>query len=72
MRVAIATLGCKVNQYDTAVMQRLFDEKGWSRVDFNDPADAYVVNSCTVTDRADADARRMARRARRRNPDSAC
>ncbi len=70
MRVAIATLGCKVNQYDTAVMQRLFDERGWSRVDFNDPADAYVVNSCTVTDRADADARRMARRARRRNPDS--
>lgn len=70
MRVAIATLGCKVNQYDTAVMERLFDEKGWSRVPFEDEADAYVVNSCTVTDRADSDARRLARRARRTNPDS--
>ncbi len=70
MRVAIATLGCKVNQYDTAVMERLFHGKGWQRVGFDDAADAYVINSCTVTDRADADARRMARRARRNNPDS--
>lgn len=70
MKVAIATLGCKVNQYDTAVMERLFDEKGWSRVPFDDKADAYVVNSCTVTDRADSDARRLARKARRINPDS--
>lgn len=68
MRVAVTTLGCKVNQYDTAVMQRLFGEKGWQRVAFEDEADAYVVNSCTVTDRADVDARRMARRARRNNP----
>jgi threonylcarbamoyladenosine tRNA methylthiotransferase MtaB len=67
VRVAITTLGCKVNQYDTAVMERLFDEKGWTRVDFSESADAYVVNTCTVTDRADADARRMARRARRTN-----
>ncbi len=70
MRVAITTLGCKVNQYDTAVIERRFDERGWSRVGFDDTADAYVVNSCTVTDRADADARRLARRARRKNPDA--
>ncbi len=68
MRVAVATLGCKVNQYDSAVFGRLFGERGWQRVGFDDQADAYVVNSCTVTDRADADARRLARRARRRNP----
>ena len=68
MRVAITTLGCKVNQYDSAVFERLFSEQGWRRVGFHEPADAYVINSCTVTDRADADARRMARRARRRNP----
>jgi threonylcarbamoyladenosine tRNA methylthiotransferase MtaB len=68
MRVAITTLGCKVNQYDTAVMERLFDERSWQRVDFADEADAYVVNTCTVTDRADSDARNLARRARRRNP----
>ena len=70
MRVAISTLGCKVNQYDTAVMERLFEERSWQRVDFSERADAYVVNSCTVTDRADADGRRLARRARRTNPDA--
>jgi len=68
MRVAVATLGCKVNQYDTAVMERLFGERGWTSVPFTQPADAYVVNSCTVTDRADSEARRLARRARRTNP----
>jgi threonylcarbamoyladenosine tRNA methylthiotransferase MtaB len=49
-------------------MERLFDERSWRRVDFTDEADAYVVNTCTVTDRADSDARNLARRARRRNP----
>ena len=68
MRVAIATLGCKVNQYDTAVIEKRFDDLGWARVEFGAEADAYVVNSCTVTDRADAEARRLARRARRTNP----
>lgn len=68
MRVAIATLGCKVNQYDTAVVEQRIDERGWQRVPFEAEADAYIVNSCTVTDRADRDARRLARAARRRNP----
>ncbi len=68
MRVAVTTLGCKVNQYDTAVMERLFEERSWQQVPFGEEADAYVVNTCTVTDRADVDARRMARRAKRRNP----
>lgn len=68
MRVAVTTMGCKVNQYDTAVMRKLFGDKGWREVPFDAEADAYVVNSCTVTDRADAEARRLARRARRRNP----
>ncbi len=40
MRVAIATLGCKVNQYDTAVIERIFGERGWTRVDFGQEADA--------------------------------
>ena len=68
MRVAIATLGCKVNRYDTAVLERRVAEKGWQNVPFDHQADAYVVNTCTVTDRADRDARRLARAARRRNP----
>jgi threonylcarbamoyladenosine tRNA methylthiotransferase MtaB len=70
MRVAIATLGCKVNQYDTAVIDRVVGERGWRVVDFADVADAYIVNTCTVTDRADSDARKLARRARRLNPGS--
>jgi threonylcarbamoyladenosine tRNA methylthiotransferase MtaB len=68
MRVAVATLGCKVNRYDTAVVEQRMDARGWTRVGFDDEADAYIVNSCTVTDRADRDARRLARKARRRNP----
>jgi threonylcarbamoyladenosine tRNA methylthiotransferase MtaB len=68
MRVAITTLGCKVNRYDTAVVEQRMDARGWTRVGFDDEADAYVINSCTVTDRADRDARRLARKARRRNP----
>jgi threonylcarbamoyladenosine tRNA methylthiotransferase MtaB len=68
MRVAVATLGCKVNRYDTAVVEQRMDARGWTRVGFDDEADAYVVNSCTVTDRADRDARHLARKARRRNP----
>jgi len=70
MRVAIATLGCKVNQYDSAVIDRVVTERGWSTVDFEDVADAYIVNTCTVTDRADGDARKLARKARRLNPGS--
>ncbi len=68
VRVALTTLGCKVNQYDSAVIDRLLGEKGWQRVGFEEEADAYIVNTCTVTDRADAEGRRLARRARRRNP----
>jgi threonylcarbamoyladenosine tRNA methylthiotransferase MtaB len=70
MRVAIATLGCKVNQYDSAVIDRMVTERGWRTVGFEEEADAYVVNTCTVTDRADGDARKLARKARRINPGS--
>jgi len=70
MRVAITTLGCKVNQYDSAVIDRMVSERGWRAVDFEEVADAYVVNTCTVTDRADGDARKLARKARRLNPGS--
>ncbi len=66
--VAFATLGCKVNQYDTATMETFLGAEGCRVVPFDDGADVYVVNTCTVTDRADAESRRLARRARRRNP----
>ncbi len=69
MKIAITTLGCKINQYDSAVIQaRLENEHSF--VPFDEQADFYIINSCTVTDRADWEARRLVRRARRRSPDS--
>ena len=67
LRVAFTTLGCKVNQYDTATMQTAL-AADCETVPFAEGADVYVVNSCTVTDRADAESRQLARRARRLNP----
>src|SRR5579871_5666391 len=68
MRFAIATLGCKVNQYDSAMIEARLSQAGLARCDFDQAADVYVVNTCTVTDRADAESLRLARRARRLNP----
>jgi threonylcarbamoyladenosine tRNA methylthiotransferase MtaB len=67
MRIAITTLGCKINQYDSAVIQSRLEGRH-SFVAFDDLADCYVINSCTVTDRADWEARQLVRRAKRRNP----
>jgi threonylcarbamoyladenosine tRNA methylthiotransferase MtaB len=68
MRFAIATLGCKVNQYDSAMIEARLSALGMERGEFGAAADVYVVNTCTVTDRADAESLRIARRARRLNP----
>jgi threonylcarbamoyladenosine tRNA methylthiotransferase MtaB len=68
MRVAVTTLGCKVNQYDSATIETRLRDDGCSIVAFAPGADVYIVNSCTVTDRADAESRQLARRARRFNP----
>lgn len=68
MRVALATLGCKVNQYDTASIETRLRQEGCTIVDFARGADVYIVNTCTVTDRADGESRQLARRARRFNP----
>jgi threonylcarbamoyladenosine tRNA methylthiotransferase MtaB len=70
MRFAIATLGCKVNQYDSAIIGARLHALGMERGEFNQPADVYIVNTCTVTDRADAESLRLARRARRLNPNA--
>lgn len=67
MRVAIATLGCKINQYDSAVIQSRLEPRH-AMVPFEDEADCYIVNACTVTDRADWEARQLVRRAKRRSP----
>ncbi len=68
MRFAIATLGCKVNQYDSAMIETRLLALGMQRTEFDQPAEVYVVNTCTVTHRADAESLRLARRARKLNP----
>ena len=67
MRIAITTLGCKINQYDSAVIQNRLEDRH-SFVGFDEAADCYLINTCTVTDRADWEARQLVRRAKRRNP----
>jgi threonylcarbamoyladenosine tRNA methylthiotransferase MtaB len=67
-RVAVTTLGCKVNQYDSEAMLALFRRAGYQIVDFQEPADVYIVNTCTVTGRGAAKSRQLIRNAIRRSP----
>ncbi len=66
--VAITTLGCKVNQYESASFISRFKELGAKIVPFSQPADIYIINSCAVTGKAGAQSRQMIRRALRTNP----
>lgn len=68
--VAFHTLGCKVNQTETAALQNLFENAGYRTVPFSTPADVYVINTCTVTHLGDRKSRQVVRRARRINADS--
>lgn len=69
-KVALYTLGCRVNQYETEAMAETFIKKGYEAVDFEDYADVYVINTCTVTNMGDRKSRQMIRKAKRKNPDS--
>lgn len=68
MRIGLTTLGCRQNQFETDVMADQARTAGFTLVPFGESAEVYVVNTCTVTERADADARRLVRQAIRRNP----
>ncbi len=68
MRIAITTLGCKINQYDSAVIQSRLAQDRHAFVPFDERADLYIINGCTVTDRADWEARQLVRRAKRLSP----
>ena len=70
MKIAIHTLGCKVNQYETQAMEQEFTGRGHSIVSFEETADAYIINTCTVTAVSDKKSRQMIRRARKDNPDA--
>ena len=68
MRIAIYTLGCKVNQYETQAMEQELAAQGHELVDFEQAADAYIINTCSVTAVSDKKSRQMIRRAKKRNP----
>lgn len=70
MKVAFYTLGCKVNLYETEVAMSLFKEKGYEIVDFNELADIYIVNTCSVTNMSDVKSRKMIRSAIQMNNDA--
>ena len=66
--VALHNLGCKVNSYEIEVMQQMLQEKGYTIVPFDEIADIYIVNTCTVTNIADRKSRQMLHRAKQKNP----
>ena len=70
MRAAFFTLGCKVNQYETDAVKAQFAGNGFDIVDFEDNADVYIINSCTVTGTGDKKTRKILRRAKKRNPEA--
>lgn len=65
--IAFATLGCRVNQYDTDSMRGLFLAAGFTEADFNGPADVYVINTCSVTQVGEKKSRQLIRRTKKRN-----
>ncbi|MBR4173617.1 MAG: tRNA (N(6)-L-threonylcarbamoyladenosine(37)-C(2))-methylthiotransferase MtaB [Clostridia bacterium] len=66
-KVAFYTLGCKVNQYETEAMSELFEKNGYEICNFEDFADIYVINTCTVTSMSDRKSRQIIRRAKKQN-----
>ncbi|MBQ3556996.1 MAG: tRNA (N(6)-L-threonylcarbamoyladenosine(37)-C(2))-methylthiotransferase MtaB [Oscillospiraceae bacterium] len=68
MKIAFYTLGCKVNQYETQALEQEFVRRGHTLTDFDAPADAYIINTCSVTAVSDKKSRQVIRRARKENP----
>lgn len=68
MKISFHNIGCKVNYAETAAIASQFSAEGWDLVPFGEPADLVVINTCTVTKKADADSRKYIRRAVRDNP----
>jgi len=66
-KVAFYTLGCKLNFSETSTIARSFQDEGFDRVDFEDPADIYVINTCSVTENADKQFKQMVRKALKKN-----
>ncbi|MDO5131688.1 MAG: radical SAM protein, partial [Eubacteriales bacterium] len=69
-KAAFHNLGCKVNSYELDIMRQILREEGYEEVPFQERADIYVVNTCTVTNIADRKSRQMLHRARKQNPEA--
>ena len=67
-RAALHSVGCKLNQYEVELLRQALEDRGYRIVDFAEPAEVYILNSCTVTSRTDRECRRLARGAKARNP----
>lgn len=70
MKVAIYSLGCKVNTYESMSVKEQFESRGYEIVDIKEFADIYIINTCTVTNTADSKSRKMIRRVVRQNPEA--
>lgn len=68
LRAALTTLGCKVNQCETEIMEGLFKERNYEIVSFDEAADVYIINTCSVTHLGEKKSRQLIRRAKRMNP----
>lgn len=68
--VAYYTLGCKLNFSETSTIARLFDEDGYAKVDFDEQADIYLINTCSVTENADKRCRQLAKKCLKNNPEA--
>lgn len=69
-KVAFYTLGCKLNFSETSTISRKFKEKGYSKVDFNDTPDIFIINTCSVTENADKKCKKIVKEARKISPDA--
>jgi threonylcarbamoyladenosine tRNA methylthiotransferase MtaB len=68
--VAFHTLGCKLNFSETSTLSRMLEKEGFEKKEFDDLADVYVINTCSVTDNADKECRQIVRRIQRKSPES--
>ena len=69
-KIALTTLGCKLNYSETSAIGRILTDQGYLKVDFSERADYYVINTCSVTENADKQTRQVVKTALRTNPDA--
>lgn len=69
-KAAFHTLGCKLNYSETSTISRLFEEQGYQKVEFDQPADVYVINTCSVTANADKECKQIVKQALKVSPNA--